>query len=300
MGKSKTRVRASKVVTQEVEVVNPAVKDLEDSTFLKLISLAPSERVRDVLAMYVDADNLASLSKSYTSKVRKDVLVETLNYLGCGEIECQDGRVYSASSFTLQVAAQLLVNRLCEFAPEICGHCKAPHAPSLEEKAILCCYSCRKPAHNECIRHILQLPIDQHPTPEMVQAMINPLNLPGLHYMCVFCSSETEYTPPSPMTTAKPITTPAAAHQVPPPPVTAENEALPAHVVEELNNTMVENESAPAAPADAVSDDVLPAHVVEDLNNTMVIPGDEPQGGPGGTAAGSISQTSHNSSDHSD
>ena len=162
-------------------------------TFLKLITLAPSENVRQMLVMYVDASNLASLTKSYISKARKELLIDTLKYLGCGELECQDGKQYTAASFTVPVAAQLLVNRLCEFAPEVCGHCKAPHAPTLEEKPLLRCFSCRKPAHNECIRHLLQLPGDQHPTPELIHALINPLNLPGLNYLCVFCSAQTEY-----------------------------------------------------------------------------------------------------------
>lgn len=102
--------------------------------------------------------------------VRKNELVETLNYLGIDDV----------SQYAKDALVEKLILRIQGLFPDTCGICKMEYSVGLDDKPILSCRMCEQGCHDECIKRLTGGVTDP-------AGIINPFNIPGGIYLCPPC-----------------------------------------------------------------------------------------------------------------
>ena len=142
-----------------------------------LCAYAPNINVRDCLRKYDPQKPAHQIEKAFKS-VKKEVLVETLSFLGVpGMDDC-----LSAS------LPHELLCRVQNFFPDRCDICKQSYIVKLHEKPIISCVVCGQGCHNPCILQLLGKTEQDHADESQnLQALLNPNAAAGFFYLCQPC-----------------------------------------------------------------------------------------------------------------
>ena len=136
---------------------------------------APSEDIKQCLRTYKYGKTLSQLEKDF-NKFRKNILESTLSYL---KVENQEQFIKSANTNSL-------ICRLQNLLPEECILCKETYCIKTDDAPLLVCAFCGQEVHRKCYLQLLGASTTDYNTHSFHQAF-NPLNLPGLHYVCKPC-----------------------------------------------------------------------------------------------------------------
>ena len=136
---------------------------------------APSDEVKQCLRTYEYGKTLAQLEKDF-NKFRKNVLESTLTYL----------KVENQEQFVKPANINSLICRLQNLLPDECSICKEAYCIKIDDIPLLACAFCGQEVHRECYLQLLGATTMDYDT-KSFQKVFNPLNLPGLHYVCKPC-----------------------------------------------------------------------------------------------------------------
>ena len=142
---------------------------------------APNDSVRDALRTY-DVELHTSQNKKKFQKVKKQDIVETLEYLG----------LKNQISYTKPTCVHSLICRIENLLPDTCSMCEEDYTVGRLETPLLSCEDCGQGSHNKCILDKLEIEEADREnfTPAEAISKINPIGLPGIHYLCSKCSDE--------------------------------------------------------------------------------------------------------------
>ena len=87
-----------------------------------------------------------------------------------------------------------IIDRIQNLLPDICSICNKEYKLDLDDEPIMPCAHCNQSSHKECVLKLINTktsmgPVD-HPTDEHINALINPFNIPGVHYLCKACDQK--------------------------------------------------------------------------------------------------------------
>ena len=156
---------------------NPGPKSVED--ILAALSVgAPDVHIRDCIRLY-RMDATTTQHRKAFMKCDKATLVDTMNYL----------KVTGQSEYNKDFVVNNLIVRIQNLLPDTCKICNLEYCTDLDETAVLSCSLCGQAAHNQCLAQKLGLDCEllQDLGPEEAQSRINPLGIPGIHYLCGAC-----------------------------------------------------------------------------------------------------------------
>ena len=142
----------------------------------ELCNKSPDEQVRNVLRAYPHGVAL-SIQKAAINKFKKDELIATLQFL-----RIPDQEVYNKPQLVHNV-----IVRIQNLFPDTCGLCKEEYCIRLEDDPLLSCEVCGQGSHDSCIKNILGESENSSLDSTTVRKMIIPLDLAGIHYLCMSC-----------------------------------------------------------------------------------------------------------------
>jgi len=147
----------------------------------ELVTKAPNEQVKQCLKLYNPEYNTKRQEKTFETAALKDVLVETLNFLGFPGKE----------EYEKKTVSQEMVCAIQNYLPDVCRMCDEKFRILIGDTPLLKCCKCGQGIHNECFRKHLGLPEEQENdreiTHESVMKTIDPTKLKGLLYFCGGC-----------------------------------------------------------------------------------------------------------------
>lgn len=160
---------------------NPGPTHLE--ILADLCAKAPSNEIRDCIRTYKDDLPHVAQHSHIKQKNRRATLESTLTYLQCN---------VNLKDYTVEGLVDLMIFRIQNFLPETCQHCSEEYCFKLGETPLLCCKICGQGSHTPCTLDALKIPAAERDdfTPELAVAIINPMSLPELHYLCQGCVNE--------------------------------------------------------------------------------------------------------------
>ena len=149
-----------------------------DDVLAALCVGAPDTSIRDCIRLYRKEATTVQHKKAF-AKCDKSTLVETMEYLN----------VSGQDEYTKESVINKLIVRIQNLLPDTCRMCKAEYCTKLKEVTILSCSLCGQAAHNECIAQKMGMDREQLEDlrKEEAQIRINPLEIPGCHYLCGPC-----------------------------------------------------------------------------------------------------------------
>ena len=109
----------------------------------------------------------------------KDKLVNTMSYLG----------VYDQADYTKPTVVHNLVCRIQSLFPDTCIICDSVYATDLHSTPLIECAYCGQGAHTECIMQLSGIDNLADISIEDRSRLINPHNIPGVHYFCGECAT---------------------------------------------------------------------------------------------------------------
>ena len=170
----------SELVIGGVET-KPGPLSCED-VLAELASQAQETSVRDCIRSY-DPNQSSVKQKNTFTALTKDVLVETLEYLGLPNQEVH----------TKPTCVTILMRKLKNLLPKKCGICDEQYYVQRGKEPLLNCGICGQGSHDPCILGKLSVSEADKPnfTPADAHNKINPCGLPGLHYLCMDCEKST-------------------------------------------------------------------------------------------------------------
>ena len=116
----------------------------QKTTIAALCAAAANDAVRNCLRKY-DPTKTSYQIERELKKDKKDVLVETLNYLG----------ITGMGQFRADALPHELVCRVQNLLPDTCHLCKQTYCIQVGEKPIMSCAKCGQGCHNPCILQAL-------------------------------------------------------------------------------------------------------------------------------------------------
>lgn len=156
---------------------NPGPQSVDD--ILAALSVgALNTNIRDCIRLYRKEATTTQHKKAF-SKCDKNTLVETMNYLN----------VPNQDEYTKESVINNLIVRIQNLLPDMCRMCHAEYCMKLEETAVVSCSLCGQSAHNECIAQKMGMDCELLEELDLEESRnrINPLGIPGLHYICGAC-----------------------------------------------------------------------------------------------------------------
>ena len=153
-----------------------------EDVLAELASQAQEITVRDCIRTY-DPNQSSVKQKNAFNALTKDVLVETLKYLGLPNQEAH----------TKPTCITILMRKMKNLLPKKCGICDEQYYVQRGKVPLLSCGICGQGSHDPCILQKLNVSEADKPnfTPADAHNKINPLSLPGLHYLCMDCEKST-------------------------------------------------------------------------------------------------------------
>ena len=146
-----------------------------------LSSKSSNDVVKKVLTAYTVGQTLAQ-QKTVINRFRKEELIATLEFL----------KLTGQDKYNKPQLVQNLIVRIQNLLPDTCGLCKQEYHTSLDDTPLLICEVCGQGSHNLCIIRVLGNEESEENSldPQKARKMIIPLELPGVHYMCMTCSND--------------------------------------------------------------------------------------------------------------
>ena len=152
---------------------------------------APSDPIKFCLRHYKFGNDLKTIEKDLNKEMRS-TLIDTADYLLI--------RFDDKTSTKKSLAADI-IDKIQNLMPDTCSLCDQRYRVGLNEKPLLECLVCHQAVHAPCWRTLIQLRNDAVDVSELnsesMKNFINPLGLPGVHYICPSCL------PNKPSTTTK-------------------------------------------------------------------------------------------------
>lgn len=160
-------------------------KSLEvEDLIAELCNGAPSEAVKFCLRNYRYDKNISQIQKDI-EKDKAQTLKDTAQYL----------KVPKYNLKTKKSLAHLIICRIQNLLPETCTICKDRYSIGLLEDPILECSICGQGVHRECWFKLAEQATgydkEVNLTADIFKSLFNPLNVPGLHYICNICEEST-------------------------------------------------------------------------------------------------------------
>lgn len=165
-------VDAPDVLTKSTEI---------DDLIADLCLKAPNEDVKFCLRSYHAGRTLKQIERDI-NRYKKDILVATSIFL----------RIPNSAQLkkTKEELSHLILCRIQNLLPDNCNICSNRYRIELEDAPLLECAICGQGVHEKCWLNLLN--IDNTSDRNMiVNKYINPLNLPGIHYLCSVCEDDT-------------------------------------------------------------------------------------------------------------
>ena len=149
-----------------------------DDVLAALCVGAPDTSIRDCIRLYRKEATTVQHKKAF-AKCDKSTLLETMEYLN----------VSGQDEYTKESVINKFIVRIQNLLPDTCRMCKAEYCTKLKEVTILSCSLCGQAAHNDCIAQKMGMDREQLEDlrKEEAQIRINPLEIPGCHYLCGPC-----------------------------------------------------------------------------------------------------------------
>lgn len=161
-------------------------KQLEvDDLIASLCINAPNDDVKFCLRNYEYSKDITQIEKDL-DKLKKTILCETAEYL----------KIPNYLSKNKQPLIHLIVCRIQNLLPDDCSICNSRYKIDINENPLLECSKCGQGVHRECM---IQLVTESKTTgidPDSIdsnvfQQLFNPLNIPGIYYICDACRDST-------------------------------------------------------------------------------------------------------------
>lgn len=136
--------------------------------------------IRDCIRKYNPENTTAQHEKGFGgSGVKKEVLVSTLDYLG----------MKPPSNVNKGPLATMLLRRIQNLLPDVCVFCHEEYTVGPNDTPILICRLYNQGSHDECLKAHIKDTTGQDIGDDVTdsQAIINPSNIPGVHYICHVC-----------------------------------------------------------------------------------------------------------------
>ena len=136
--------------------------------------------VRDCLKLY-NPKNSNSKHKTELNKCPKLTITNTLDFLA---IPGQD-------QFNKPTCINTLICRIQNLLPDMCNICESEYCVKRDEISLISCEICGQGSHNPCIFEKLGIPEEDQAAfdPNKTMEKLNPIGLPGLHYLCGACEA---------------------------------------------------------------------------------------------------------------
>ena len=142
-----------------------------------LCAEAPSDAIRNCLRKYVPSKQVVQITATVKQE-KKQVLVETLAYLGVPDME----------QYKAEALPHELVCRIQNLFPDICHLCSKSYCVKLHEKPIISCARCGQGCHNECfLQRLGIMEGDLNEENDHGISLLNPHAAVGLIFFCGFC-----------------------------------------------------------------------------------------------------------------
>ncbi|MGB1915918.1 MAG: hypothetical protein ACPHL3_08115, partial [Paracoccaceae bacterium] len=140
------------------------------------------DSVKFCLRNYQYGKSLAQIERDF-EKERKDTLRETANFL----------QIPNFQDKTKKALSHLIICRIQNLLPDNCSICKTTYKISLHETTILDCAVCGQGVHKQCWLELASISTEVSETinAEQFKQCYNPLNLPGIFYICNACKPNT-------------------------------------------------------------------------------------------------------------
>ena len=151
---------------------------------------APSDPIKFCLRLYQHGKSLSQLEKDF-EREKKPALLATAEYL----------KIPNCESKVKKPLAHMIICRIQNLLPENCTLCSERYRIDLNDEPILECSICGQGVHKVCwmrlasaMSNVDDLTVGQ-PLSDIdktcFRKLYNPLNLPGLYYICDFCKDTT-------------------------------------------------------------------------------------------------------------
>ena len=158
--------------TREDEVVSAEDTELNSERILAaLCANAPDYEVRDCLRKNSFEKSLKR-QKSIFNQVNKPILMKYADYLSVHTENLVKGEIV----------------HLLNLLPDTCQICKERYVCNVNDPPFLACHVCGQEVHKPCFIAKLGLKDTENFD---INTMINPLKLPGIHYLCAECEVQT-------------------------------------------------------------------------------------------------------------
>ena len=146
-----------------------------------LISKTSNDVIKKVLTAYPVGRTLKQ-QNTVINRFKKEELIATAEFL----------KLTNQDKYNKEQVVHNLIIRIQNLLPDTCGLCKQEHHTSLDDTPLLSCEVCGQGSHNSCIISLLGIEEDDLSSfdPQTARKMIIPLELPGVHYMCMTCSND--------------------------------------------------------------------------------------------------------------
>ena len=152
----------------------------QKTTIAALCAGAANDAVRNCLRKY-DPTKTSYQIERELKKDKKDVLVETLNYLG----------ITGMGQFRADALPHELVCRVQNLLPDTCHLCKQTYCIQVGEKPIMSCVKYGQGCHNPCILQALdKTEADLNADNNYGAILVNPYAALGLFYVCNYCQKD--------------------------------------------------------------------------------------------------------------
>ena len=147
----------------------------------ELCSKSTNDVVHKILRAYPLGQTFFQQKKAI-NKFLKEELILVLDFL----------KLSNQEKYNKPQVVHNLIVRIQNLLPDTCGLCKQEYNTGLEDIPLLTCDVCGQGSHNPCVISILG--VGEHETdsldPEKARKSIIPLDLPGVHYLCMTCSND--------------------------------------------------------------------------------------------------------------
>lgn len=145
---------------------------------------APSEAVKFCLRNYNYSNSLTQIEKDF-DREKAQTLRDTAQYLKIPNYELK----------TKKPLAHLIICRIQNLLPENCSLCDERYRIKLDETPLLECAICGQGVHKQCWSELARAMRDANDPIKLdadsFKAIYNPLNLPGLYFICKVCEDST-------------------------------------------------------------------------------------------------------------
>ena len=158
-----------------------------DDLIAELCLIAPSESVKNCLRIYDYFKTTAKIESDMYQNCTKAILVETANLL----------KIRNAALKNKEPLTHLIVCRIQNLLPDNCGICKERYSVKLLDTPLLECAICGQEVHRKCFMSLVKaaMPSEDNELQDLdatkFQALFNPLQLPGIFYICKACQVTT-------------------------------------------------------------------------------------------------------------